>query len=106
MAQLRQCPDHNIEMVFHPEGVGKRGQYNAFWGCPKYPDCKQTLPVPKEDSQKLSQDFQFNRDKQMAYGGAANRAVEIGAKTKEEFEDWFNFFMGHWEKWYQDNIKE
>jgi len=34
---IPQCPTHKIDMV------KRNGRYGSFFGCPKYPDCKQVI---------------------------------------------------------------
>ena len=105
MAQeTKTCPTHKLELRFMPEGISRKGtRYNAFWACPNR-DCKHTENIEEKQGHFLSMQAEFRRAKEIAYGGSSNRAIEIGAKTEDEFEKWFIFFMKHWESWYADNI--
>ena len=106
MAQEQKtCPTHHLELRFVPEGISKKSgnRFNAFYGCPEKP-CKYTENIEEKQGHFLSMKAEFRRAKEMAYGGSANRAIEIGAKTEAEFEQWCDFFMKHWENWYTTTI--
>ena len=100
----KTCPTHHLELKFIPEGISKAGKrYNAFYGCPERA-CKYSENIEEKKGQFLSMKAEMRRAKEIAYGGSSNRAIEIGAKTKEEFEEWFNYFMEHWQDWYLKNV--
>ena len=101
---VKACPTHELELRFIPEGISKAGnRYNAFYGCPEKL-CKYSENIPEKKGHFLRMQGEHRRAKEIAYGGSANRAIEIGAKSKAEFEEMFNYFMEHWQVWYVKNV--
>lgn len=110
------CPKCGLQLKFVPEGVSKKGsRYNAFFSCTK--ECNYSENVPENESRRLSFEYQFLKDKQIAYFNSVNAAIELMKGlhtelvkiegTKEfrgvliEYRDWF---YQEWSDWYMKNI--
>ena len=103
------CKTHKIEMTFKPGGMGKSGAYNGFYGCPKWPDCKESVNIPEKLGRLMSMEHQFTRSKEIAWFNSTNAAIELGKDAKEGekttlIKYWRDWFMSEWKAFYLQEI--
>ena len=102
-------------MTFKPGGMGKSGAYNGFYGCPKWPDCKESVNIPEKLGRLMTMEHQFVRDKGIAWFNSTNGAIEMvnGKPPKaewnaefyqEQLRFWRDWFMSEWKAFYMEEI--
>ena len=103
------CPKCGLQLKFIPEGVSKnKKRYNAFFSCTK--ECGYSENVSENESRRLSLEYQFIKDKQIAYFNSVNGAIEMVDKNEprqgleESLRTWRDFFYQEWSAWYIKNI--